>query len=213
MIRKALQGLIGGLIGDLLRLIDICGSLRSRIYTGIWGPGSLKDSSGIYFGSSTSVALYDPWSARMDWGTQWVCFWAFQHWSCETAVLVFCTTIAMHRRFRGLRSKRIWITWWILAFSRGPATYTPTCRLNPVNYRTSNLGYIRIYTVEAKKLETGLRPNSAGIPYICITLIRIEATGFPAFRLLLYIYPRDWSRPRRLSIPIYLYIYMYRYML
>ena len=106
---------------------------------------------------------------------------------------------------------------WILAFSRGPATYTPTYRLNPVNYRTSNLGYIRIYTVEAKKLETGLRPNSAGIPYICITLIRIEATGFPAFRLLLYIYILE-TDPNLvdflyLSIYIYVYIYMYRYML
>ena len=147
------------------------------------------------------------WTHR---GTHWVCFSAFQHWSCETAVLVFCTTIAMHRRFRGLRSKRIWITWWILAFSRGPATYTPTCRLNPVNYRTSNLGYIRIYTVEAKKLETGLRPNSAGIPYICIALIRIEATGFPAFRLLLYIYilETDPDLVDFLYLSIYIYIYI-----
>ena len=34
------------------------------------------------------------------------------------------------------------------------------------------------------KLETGLRPNSAGIPYTL--LLRIEATGFPTFGLLLY---------------------------
>ena len=34
------------------------------------------------------------------------------------------------------------------------------------------------------KLETGLRPNSAGIPYTL--LLRIEAIGFPTFRLLLY---------------------------
>ena len=34
------------------------------------------------------------------------------------------------------------------------------------------------------KLETGLRPNSAGIPVTL--LLRIEAIGFPTFRLLLY---------------------------
>ena len=33
------------------------------------------------------------------------------------------------------------------------------------------------------KLETGLRPNSAGIPYTL--LLRIEAIGFPTFGLLL----------------------------
>ena len=33
------------------------------------------------------------------------------------------------------------------------------------------------------KLETGLRPNSAGIPYTL--LLRIEAMGFPTFGLLL----------------------------
>ena len=37
--------------------------------------------------------------------------------------------------------------------------------------------------VNPKKLETGLRPNSAGIPYIL--LLRIEAIGFPTFGLLL----------------------------
>ena len=38
-------------------------------------------------------------------------------------------------------------------------------------------------TVSPMKLETGLRPNSAGIPYTL--LLRIEAMGFPTFRLLL----------------------------
>ena len=38
-------------------------------------------------------------------------------------------------------------------------------------------------TVNPKKLETGLRPNSAGIPYTI--LLRIEAMGFPTFGLLL----------------------------
>ena len=33
------------------------------------------------------------------------------------------------------------------------------------------------------KLETGLRPTSAGIPYTL--LLRIEAMGFPTFGLLL----------------------------
>ena len=38
-------------------------------------------------------------------------------------------------------------------------------------------------TVNSVKLETGLRPNSAGIPYTL--LLRIEAMGFPTFGLLL----------------------------
>ena len=37
-------------------------------------------------------------------------------------------------------------------------------------------------TVNPKKLETGLRPNSAGIPYPF--LLRVEAIGFPTFTLL-----------------------------
>ena len=36
-------------------------------------------------------------------------------------------------------------------------------------------------TVNPIKLETGLRPNSAGIPYTL--LFRIEAMGFPTFGL------------------------------
>ena len=44
--------------------------------------------------------------------------------------------------------------------------------------------YIHARTiVNPKKLETGLRPNRAGIPYIL--LLRIEAIGFPTFGLLL----------------------------
>ena len=39
-------------------------------------------------------------------------------------------------------------------------------------------------TVNPIKLETGLRPNSAGIPHTL--LLRIEAIGFPTFGLLLY---------------------------
>ena len=39
------------------------------------------------------------------------------------------------------------------------------------------------YTVNPIKLETGLRPNSAGTPYTL--LLRIEAIGFPTFWLLL----------------------------
>ena len=40
-----------------------------------------------------------------------------------------------------------------------------------------------VYTAMPIKLETGLRPNSAGIPYTL--LLRIEAIGFPPFWLLL----------------------------
>ena len=40
------------------------------------------------------------------------------------------------------------------------------------------------FTVNTKKLETGLWTNSAGIPYT--VLLRIEAMGFPTFGLLLW---------------------------
>ena len=39
------------------------------------------------------------------------------------------------------------------------------------------------FTVNPVKLETGLRPNSAGIPYTL--LLRIEAIGSPTFGILL----------------------------
>ena len=38
-------------------------------------------------------------------------------------------------------------------------------------------------TVNSIKLETGLRPNGAGVPYTL--LLRIEAMRFPTFGLLL----------------------------
>ena len=43
----------------------------------------------------------------------------------------------------------------------------------------------KLPTVNPIKLETGLRPNSAGIPYTL--LLRIDAMGFPTFGLLLYL--------------------------
>ena len=47
--------------------------------------------------------------------------------------------------------------------------------------------HARVHIQESpKKLETGLRPNSAGIPYTL--LLRIEAIGFPTVGLLLYVY-------------------------
>ena len=45
------------------------------------------------------------------------------------------------------------------------------------------LGAVEGFTVNPIKLETGLRPNGAGTPYTL--LFRIEAIGFPTFRLLL----------------------------
>ena len=39
------------------------------------------------------------------------------------------------------------------------------------------------FTGNPIKLETGLRPTSAGIPYTL--LLRVEAIGFPTFGLLL----------------------------
>ena len=44
--------------------------------------------------------------------------------------------------------------------------------------------YVKAPTVNPIKLETGLRPNSAGIPYTL--LLGIEAMWFPTVRLLLY---------------------------
>ena len=44
---------------------------------------------------------------------------------------------------------------------------------------------LSIPTVNPKKLETGLRPISAGIPYTL--LLGIEAIRFPTFGLLLYV--------------------------
>ena len=44
---------------------------------------------------------------------------------------------------------------------------------------------LRLDTVNPIKLETGSRPNSAGIPYTLLLSSRIEATGFPTFWLLL----------------------------
>ena len=47
----------------------------------------------------------------------------------------------------------------------------------------ASLGVGGSLTVNPIKLETGSRPHSAGIPYTF--LLRIEATGFPTFRLVL----------------------------
>ena len=58
----------------------------------------------------------------------------------------------------------------------------------PSGRKAPNLNrFGHLYTVNAIKLETGLRPNSAGIPYTL--LLRIEAIGFPTFWLLLYTSP------------------------
>ena len=48
------------------------------------------------------------------------------------------------------------------------------------------------------KLETGLRPNSAGITYTL--LLRIEAMGFPTLGLLLYTYIAQHTPNAILSI-------------
>ena len=55
-------------------------------------------------------------------------------------------------------------------FSRGPGflQFVWGCR-----------GFLWVLTANPIKLETGLRPNSAGIPYTL--LLRIEAIGFPIF--------------------------------
>ena len=61
------------------------------------------------------------------------------------------------------------------------------------HFRASSLGHLLSsqkafgfrglgFTVNTIKLETGLRPNSAGIP--CTLLLGIEAIGFSTFWLL-----------------------------
>ena len=45
---------------------------------------------------------------------------------------------------------------------------------------------LQVFTVNPLKLETGLRPNGAGIPYIYILLLRTEAIGFPTFGLQVF---------------------------
>ena len=59
-----------------------------------------------------------------------------------------------------------------------------------------------MFTVNPMKLETGLRPNSAGIPYTL--LLRIEAIGFPTVGLLLY----RVSRVYRVSIVVPFWDYL-----
>ena len=47
-----------------------------------------------------------------------------------------------------------------------------------------NTWHSALHIVNPKKLETGKRTNSAGIPYAL--LLRVEAIWFPTFGLLLY---------------------------
>ena len=60
-------------------------------------------------------------------------------------------------------------------------------------FRSYHVPSRRGHTVNPIKLETGLRPNSAGIPYTL--LLRVEAMGFPTFWLLLYLplVSREWK--------------------
>ena len=69
-----------------------------------------------------------------------------------------------------------------------PASYGANLHQCPSSqedwHRTLNGGSVFWgITVNSIKLETGLKPNSAGIPYTL--LFRIEAIGFPTFGLLL----------------------------
>ena len=50
-------------------------------------------------------------------------------------------------------------------------------------YSIHRLTIVYYNTIDPIKLETGLRPNSAGIPYVL--LLRVEAIAFPTFGLLL----------------------------
>ena len=61
----------------------------------------------------------------------------------------------------------------------------PLEKAQKILIRTHDLFLFEVlgFIVNPQKLETGLRPNSAGIPYTL--LLRIEAIGFPTFGLLL----------------------------
>ena len=74
------------------------------------------------------------------------------------------------------------------------SVYSKPHKLGPQNHNGDGLlgpnSIIVVYmdplgklTTPSIKLETGLRPNSAGIPYTL--LLGIEAMGFPTFWLLL----------------------------
>ena len=57
------------------------------------------------------------------------------------------------------------------------------CRYGRLREQDTDTASGFVFIVIPIKLETGLRPNSAGIPYT--SLLRIEAIGFPTFGLLL----------------------------
>ena len=66
----------------------------------------------------------------------------------------------------------------------GPPRWTLDTRILTLKIRVREPYRILILpnpTVNPIKLETGLRPNGAGIPYTL--LLRIEAIGFPTFGL------------------------------
>ena len=76
----------------------------------------------------------------------------------------------------------------LITYVLGPPTVQAYETLNPKPYEPNWGLYRKPYTtVNSIKLETGLRPNSAGIPHTL--LLRIEAKGFPTFGLLLYTKP------------------------
>ena len=84
-----------------------------------------------------------------------------------------------------------WLTWWYSQKSAIDASQfiqlsdPVSCALNgPKPFTPNSKPLLALQpTVNPIKLETGLRPNSAGNPYAL--LLRIEAIGFPTFRLLL----------------------------
>ena len=55
------------------------------------------------------------------------------------------------------------------------------------------------YTVNPIKLETGLRPNSAGIPFLL--LLSLEAIEFPTFGLLRYLVA-EFRSPQKCTLSV-----------
>ena len=69
--------------------------------------------------------------------------------------------------------------------------------------------HLKKLTVNPIKLQTGLRPNSAGIPFTL--LLRTEAIGFPTFGLLLYRFWGQGFRGLRLRVARGLGIRVYKF--
>ena len=69
--------------------------------------------------------------------------------------------------------------------SSGPTTKPETTDNNSAEAKRPWLSLVEMLQETPKKLETGLRTTSAGIPYTLLLFLRVEDGGFPTFGRLL----------------------------